>query len=466
MNDQLILTDATIEAMLTRRAGPAAPEDLAAVIAADLRAMPEERRPWWSVLWPSADRGPAFRLAWIAAVTGLLLAATVSAMLVGSQVLRRSNELALIPAPTATPTPMPSPSPPTEPVDLTPLVLRPMGPPSESDTALGRVTWQAYEGGLSGLAATPHGPVAADDDGLRWLGDDGTWERLALPRGASPLISNGEALFTDVSGVVRRLSWDGGGWVVGEALDVPDVFRPADHPEGEPAEQHLERVATGPRGTILFGEGDFAIARDFQHFAVAARPPVGLDPVEPFVLATVDGFVAIVTTHQGVWDYGAFEPIPWFTADGTSWEPASASSPFGERAWIDGVAGWDGRFVAVGHVGPSQGPWTAWVSDDGLAWKRLSKLGDLKASLRQGGEWPFVGVTASAAGWVIYSKAGSAWASLDGRDWEPLTDWPAIRGMGWSPPTIVLAGDTIVGVRGGAGGIVIGTIERPGGEGG
>ena len=111
MNDQLMLTDATIEAMLARRAGPGAPEGLAAVITAELEAQPEERRPWWSALVPSADRSQAFRLAWIVAVTGLLLAATVSAVLVGSQLLRRSNELAIIPAPTATPTPTPTATP-------------------------------------------------------------------------------------------------------------------------------------------------------------------------------------------------------------------------------------------------------------------------------------------------------------------------------------------------------------------
>jgi hypothetical protein len=100
MNDQLILTDATVEAMLVRRAGPGAPDDLVAVIAADLQALPEERRSWRSVLVPSAERGEAFRLAWIVAVTGLVLAATVSAMLVGSQLLRRSDELTVVPHPT------------------------------------------------------------------------------------------------------------------------------------------------------------------------------------------------------------------------------------------------------------------------------------------------------------------------------------------------------------------------------
>ena len=59
-------------------------------------------------------------------------------------------------------------------------------------------------------------------------------------------------------------------------------------------------------------------------------------------------------------------------------------------------------------------------------------------------------------------------ALLVGTPKQTLADLPEVRGMGWSPPEIVLAGDTIVGVgwlRGVTGDVVIGTIERPGGDG-
>jgi len=70
-------------------------DQLARVHQVDRRA-----RPWWSVLAPAAGWSPAFRLAWIVAVVGLLLAATVSAVYVGSQLLRRADELTDVRQPT------------------------------------------------------------------------------------------------------------------------------------------------------------------------------------------------------------------------------------------------------------------------------------------------------------------------------------------------------------------------------
>jgi len=335
---------------------------------------------------------------------------------------------------------------------LAPLVVQPLGAPAVVDTRLGTITWQSYQSaGLGNMIGTPYGPVALVGNDLRWLGRDGTWEGRALPWEASPLIWDGHALYTCGTGLPFRLLWDGSGWLLGDPLDVPRAVRP------------VEQIATGPRGTIVFGEVDFAIAVDGQHFVAATRPPALLDPVEPFVLATADGFVALVTTNQKRWDMGAFEPIPWFTADGVAWEQRSAASPFGEAAWVSWVASRAGRFVAVGHIGASQGSWAAWVSDDGITWERLTGFGDSGALIPSGGgSYPFVGVAAGDPGWVVYSKDGSAWASSDGRAWQPMGDWPGVRGMGWIPPELVVAGDMIVGMGRLAdprAGVIVGTID-------
>lgn len=105
MNDRTILSDAAIEAMLARRAGHGAPSDLAASITVALDTLPPERRAWWAGLAPSADWGPALRMAWVVAAAALLLAMTVSAALVGGELVRRANELSFLPAPAAAPTP-------------------------------------------------------------------------------------------------------------------------------------------------------------------------------------------------------------------------------------------------------------------------------------------------------------------------------------------------------------------------
>ncbi len=351
---------------------------------------------------------------------------------------------AVVPAPSVSPAP-------ATPATLSPLALDTVGEPTVSESVLGRITWRTYEippGHMLGeLTGTRYGPVALDDKDLRWLGPNGTWEGATLPWDASPLsfVSDGRV----VSGLTPAhwIVWDGNRWGVGDALKLP--IGDAD-------------FAAGPRGVIVVGPAVAAIARDGQHFVTVSRPGGRYDSIGP-ILATADGFVALVRAGEpnpvGGGDLG--EQIPWFSADGSSWEPASTASPFGGGTSIEDVAGRDGRFVAVGQVGLAGSDlvsWVAWVSDDGLAWERLT---DLRLPLSEGG----VRVTAGEAGWVIYSKVGSAWASADGLAWESLGDWPRVRGMGWIPPEVVLAGDTIVGVGYLAGHgdvvVVVGTIERP-----
>jgi hypothetical protein len=104
MNRHTILTDTDLHAMLVRRAGPeTAPLDLAKAIEAALAKAPEGARPWWSPLLPPMGASRSMRTMWVLVLIGLVLAATASVALVGSELLRRMNELAVVPPVTPAP---------------------------------------------------------------------------------------------------------------------------------------------------------------------------------------------------------------------------------------------------------------------------------------------------------------------------------------------------------------------------
>lgn len=346
------------------------------------------------------------------------------------------------------------------PAALPPLALEPLGEPTVIESALGTITWRVYEASpehfLSSLTGTPRGPVVLDGFvDLRWSGPDGTWEGATLPGEGWGLAPVGDGLVAYGSWPARHVSWDGSRWVVGDDLDLSPFFG------------NVERIAAGPRGVIVTGmAGGVAVARDGQRFVATAQPPGGGDTIGS-VLATADGFVALVTARETAGRFDpVVEPVPWFSADGYAWEPASPASPFGEGARIRGVAGRDGRFVAVGNIGSDQGPWAAWVSDDGRSWERLPDLERAEpCPTIEGVDYCLTlmaGVTADDAGWIIYSWDGAAWASTDGLTWEPLRGWPGIRG-GYIPPEVAIGGDTIVAIGSVPGPwkdvVVVGTIE-------
>jgi WD40 repeat protein len=347
----------------------------------------------------------------------------------------------------------PTPSvPPTE--DL--WALEPVGEPIVSDTALGTITWRVYRGdpgspvtvGLPADVGTPYGPVGIGYE-LGWLGPDGTVERTALPEAMLSLAPVGDGLiaYGTPQGYGQDqawpISWDGSRWVVGDELDVPPFL------EGQ-------RVAAGPSGVLIVGI-DAAVAPDGQHFVRVPKEPGEGDQIGP-VFATADGFIALVSPGRPfvlTSDPQAFEPVPWFSADGLTWERVASSSPFGERSWVRDIAGRDGRFVAVGNVGNVygntggvNGPWAVWVSDDGRTWERLVdlELGQDQVCTRNSGDCP-IRVEAGEAGWVISTgKHQSLWASADGRTWERLALPAAISiEEPWGfPPVVAFGGDTIV----------------------
>ena len=268
-----------------------------------------------------------------------------------------------------------------------------------------------------------------------------------------------------------RLAWDGSRWVRGGTLELsasPDAFW---QEVGSPLD-----VAAGPRGTVIAGTKSFVWSTDGLHFTEAARRPVVADRAVDDqwtgpVLATQDGFVALTPAGIGG-DLESIEPTVWFSADGSTWDLAGSTSPFGEGASVYDVASRNGRHVAVGSVGaPGGSPVGAiWVSDDGLAWERLPaperaapcvegtalELGrdrGTPGSLVQasdGCELVLSRVAASESGWMILSKSelggpwdGAAWTSSDGRTWEPLPGWPNVTAA-WDTPNLQLGPGTIV----------------------
>jgi hypothetical protein len=472
MNDRTILTDANLEAMLARRAGKTAPAGLAESIEAALAGIPDGRRPWRSYLALPPRRTPRLRLAWVIVLVGLLMAAAVSAVFVGSQPLRHTNRLAVVPPPSVVPIPSAAPLPSAGPVatlvtpaNLPPLTLAPAPGQTVTRSALGTITWRVYEADPQHWLApvgTAHGPVTLDGPDFRWLSPSGAWDGTILPiTGGWGVAAAGDDAIVYGQGAAR-LSWDGARWVPVRALEVPAAVG------------FVLRVAAGPRGTILTGGTSVAFSTDGVHFAEAVRGPVWTAPgtgasgtagpagIGP-VLATQDGFVALVTRGPvtGRWD-PLLEPRLSFSPDGSTWSLVSSTSPFGQGSYVRDVASRDGRYVAIGNVGGERGPWAVWVSDDGRSWELLPTLKRAAPCATVCADNLLAGVAAGTSGWVICSWDGAAWTSADGRVWEPLRGWPAIRG-GYIPPIVALGPGVIV-VSGslpapGPGVVVVGTIE-------
>lgn len=324
--------------------------------------------------------------------------------------------------------------------DPDPRALAPVGETTVADTALGTITWQVHTGHAPDVGTTP-GPVATEGTELLWLGPAGTVERTTLPVEAQGLLPVGDGLiaYGALQGYGHAqawpISWNGDRWVVGEELDVPPTLFGSDTTE--------VRAAAGPRGVLIVGY-DVAVAADGRDFITATERPGGNDKLAAKVgpiLATDDGFVALVASGQSQFDDGpTFEPIPWFSFDGLAWKPVEDASPFGDGAWVWDVAARDGQFVAVGEFRTA---WATWVSDDGRSWELLPEFG--LGRDRSCATCP-IGVTGSKAGWVISTgKHQSLWASGDGRTWEPLTVPTISIEEGWGTlPPLALGADTIV----------------------
>lgn len=355
------------------------------------------------------------------------------------------------------------------PAEVPPLTLAPVtgSEATVTTSALGTVTWRTYEASpehnVWTITGTPFGPVAIDGSDLRWLTADGSWAGASLPIEPWGVTAVGNDLVVTGRGAAR-LSWNGTRWIVGEQLDTGLAS--------------VDQVVFGPRGAIMTGRTSMERSADGIHFVPVQHGPdtaslaqdwtesdepigclaaggvrwFGEGKIGP-VLATEAGFVALTPAHPANWNYTTLcEPVPWFSADGSTWDLVSTESPFGDRATVTSVASRGGRHVAVGTVGafmtvtdpPS---WRVWVSDDGLDWELLPTLERAGPCIPLGSSGPcsdFLGtVVTSESGWLIVGWDGSTWTSTDGRAWEPLRDWPAIRG-GYMPPAVALSPGSIV----------------------
>jgi hypothetical protein len=154
-------------------------------------------------------------------------------------------------------------------------------------------------------------------------------------------------------------------------------------------------IATGPRGTIVFG-----------NYAFGASPGTA----------------------------------GWYSPDGSSWaeiEDLQRMIDGGDRAdagfgWVSAVAAGPGGFVAVGGRAPSadgrhgRSGGAAWTSPDGRVWTRVgddSAFGMAAPTMLVRGAHEFIAMAEAAsdsAGRPTLSPL-TAWRSDDGRSWQPTT---------------------------------------------
>jgi hypothetical protein len=354
------------------------------------------------------------------------------------------------------------------------LSFPPVAEPEVTRTAVGDITWRVFrtpEYGLLDLRATAHGLVGVDGrSGLRWSTDGETWQGIALSIAeARWLAVDGDDVIAFGSGAARA-SWDGRQWVETERLETRLPF--------------VEQVVFGPRGAVLTSRTKVLVSTDGRRFERAERPPdyerleaewtdrggfvggctpnghgegPGEGRVGP-VVVTAEGFVAMTAGHPADWNSDPMcEPVLWSSADGSRWELVSRESPFGDGAWVTGVASYDGRHVAVGG---QHGAGAVWVSDDGLAWVRLDlPLGEA------------VSVAGGPAGWILleagWDPASQGRVSSDGLTWEQVpSGWPGVS-LFIAPP-LTVGPDSVASVgrwnRAGTdewiSAVVIGTVGR------
>jgi len=452
MNARTMLNDAALDEMIAWRAGPNAPLDLAAQIVASVGATRQRRRPWWTRVQVPPSRTPAMQAAWAIMLIGLLVAAALSAALVGGELLRRVNELVVTPRNSAPMT---------------------WGPTTVTPSAFGPITWRTLDVPGSGwwwhVAGTPYGSIAVEDTQvLRWPVADGSWQQLALPDGDWRAFPVGSDVIVggDAGDEAFWLHRSGSTWVIGEPLDLDGAMGVID-------------VYVGPRGIVLTDGTSIQYSTGDRTFVRAAQPPsktklqptvatcallgsssggVGEGHIGPMIV-TDRGFIALTAADPADWNIDPVcEPVVWFSSDGSAWDLASTSSPFGPGAYVREVAGRAGRHVAIGGVPLSSDDSgnAVWVSDDGVAWERLSMP-------EPAGTCPwqepvlcghrYSRVVAGDAGWIILDGDGFAWTSTDGRIWHAAAGWPG-SGAGWLPQELALSPGSIVEISLGERGVI------------
>jgi hypothetical protein len=386
MNDQPILTDTGLEAMLARRAGGGAPAGLAAEIAAALPGVPEARRPLRSIFAPPVARTPGVRLVWVVAIVGLLLAATVSAVFVGGELLRRSNELAVVPPPPVVPIPsaalLPSAAPSAAPVAV---VTAPIERVNELAFARDGSRWLATAAGVvhwdvAGATATLYG----QNEGLP------TTEaiRIAVAPGGEVWAAGTTwlARYDRTWTVFTEFGSAGGATEVGGLAFAPDGALWA-------------AIGTGSTGYLLRYDGQWSVTAIAGTEGGAIQSGCGSLGVAP------DGTVWVNTCWSGVL---AFDGVRW-----TRYDAAAAGLP--DDPALAGVAPDGSAWVSMGAMCESEtscsDPGHGVASFDGERWTAYSAesgLADPDVHLE-------IGLDASI--WATYGFAPEAVSRFDGTRW-------------------------------------------------
>lgn len=410
MTDRRVLTDATLEAMLARRAGSSVPDGLAEAIGAEVEATAQQRRPAWAVLFPPPTAGPALRRAWIAALAGLLLIAATAAALVGSELLRRAPELSVVPLPSFEPAPTvpaptvaPSNGPavvPQRPIErINALAFAPDGS-AWLATGAGVVHWDLVArtaiiyGQDDGLPTTEVYRIVIGPDGSVWAGGGSHWlARFDGPSNGSWTVYTdfGSTQVTEIGGIAiasdgtlwaaasdaqtgsaTLLTYDGS-WKASRGPDteaVPWAFRLAVAPDGKVWAGAMNGVArfdratwttyTGndlPRTPNLAGVGrDGAVWVTLDAEGCVATSAQAVSCAEPAAgVARFDGtHWTVYTTSDGL---PADDVAVTAGADGSVWATSA-----GRVARFDG-AGW--TTVAVPDL---TGAEARLVAPDGALW--------------------------------------------------------------------------------------------------
>lgn len=287
---------------------------------------------------------------------------------------------------------------------------------------------------LDSLVATNDGFAMlsgiTSDGVLLWsLLEHGEWISLVLPGAPSQLTSLGDAL---VAYQIREgwlLERDNSGWSQSSGFEFPAEAR-SRQDSGRPS------IVGNEDGMLVVGlEGDVWWTEDGKQFVTAVadpewgpgveqpfhprcNPPRRSSPDVPPLVATTSGFASLVSSDPtepfGIWP--SCEPEVWISGDGATWE--STDSIFTGGAYVYDLDWRDGRFIAVGGIGPGRP--MVWTSENGSSWDELSVITGTRGT-------NLFRVEAGGAGWVVLgrdemSREPIGWTSVDGDCWEPLPE--------------------------------------------
>jgi hypothetical protein len=250
----------------------------------------------------------------------------------------------------------------------------------------------------------------------------------------------------------------------GSVVEVPAEFEVF----GGPDAVNVGRIAGGPAGWVVAGNrvtgaAAWSSAADAGEFRlVSGVPPLASDETDRTwaadVVATGSGWVLVGSVRGAQRPGGA--PVAWTSADGRGWRRVlGGAGPAGDLQRVV-VAG--ERLVAVGRRGDGVGAWVA--GPGGADWRPggalVSATGGVPAEVAG-----LAAVGGGALAVVLGGDGGAAWFSADGGVWSrvelpgPLPSgaqrWVAAAG----------AGDRLVLLTDGAGGVGGWSARVPAGPG-